>query len=126
MQAVVELQEPVGAGGEAREAPARFRAQVSGGTAMNEFWALLTRIAGRPSILWRALWLTFCLVVLCYAGLETFRKIVPYVLAGIPDRRAASRLPTTGAHARSEIFANWILPALSWSGSIFLILYLTA
>lgn len=93
---------------------------------MNEFWALLTRIAGRPSILWRALWLVFCLIVLCFAGLGTFRKIVPYVLAGIPDRGAASRLPATAEADRTEIFANWILPGMSWSGSIFLILYLTA
>lgn len=93
---------------------------------MNEFWALLTRVAGRPSILWRALWLTFCLVVLCYAGLETFRKIVPYVLAGIPERGAAARLPATAVRGRGEIFANWILPAMSWSGTVLLVLHLAA
>jgi hypothetical protein len=83
---------------------------------VNGFWAFVTRLAGRPSTVWRLAWLTFCLLVVCLAGARTLRKIVPYVLAGVADRPTGTALPKQTTTDTDDLgtFATWVLPALSW------------
>jgi hypothetical protein len=83
---------------------------------MASLLAFLSKLAGRPSTVWRLAWLAFCLLVVCLLGARTLRKIVPYVLAGVGDKPAAPLLPE-GARGQPEDdsqFANWILPVLGW------------
>lgn len=81
------------------------------------------RAASAPlSLAWRLAWLVFCLVTLCLFGARTFRRIVPYVLAGITER---ARPPVDSAPADGDSgLVTWVLPGVTWSLLIGLIIWL--
>lgn len=80
--------------------------------------ALLSKLADRPSTIWRISWLAFCLIVVCLFGARTLRRIAPYVLAGVGHAPTPPLLPdeTTGQQSEDDgRFANLVLPAVCWS-----------
>lgn len=83
---------------------------------MNGFWTFVTKLADRPSTVWRLAWLIFCLLVVCLTGARTLRKIVPYVLAGVTEQPTGTALPKPAAADADDLgrFATWVLPTLSW------------
>jgi hypothetical protein len=83
---------------------------------MAQLFAFLSRLADRPSTIWRIAWLLFCLIVLCFFGARTLRRIAPYVLAGIGKTPTAPLLPA-GSPAQQEDdgkFATFVLPIICW------------
>jgi len=97
---------------------------------MTGLLAFLSKLADRPSVIWRLAWLIFCLLVVCLCGARTLRKIIPYVLAGVGEVPTAPLLPDGASGQLNEDdgrFANWILPATSWVllatlGAVFMLL----
>jgi hypothetical protein len=84
---------------------------------MSSLLAFLSKLADRPSTVWRVAWLVFCLTVLCFFGTQTLQKVTPYVLAGIGGEPAAPLLPEGVKDAVKEDspFTTWILPVVSWT-----------
>lgn len=84
--------------------------------AMSAMIAFLSKLADRPSTIWRLAWLMFCLIIVCFFGARTLRRIAPYVLAGIGDTPTARLLPEKAAGSPDDDgrFAVWVLPVMSW------------
>ena len=83
---------------------------------MTALFAFLSKLADRPSTVWRLSWLVFCLIVVSFFGARTLRRITPYVLAGVGDSPTAPLLPegTDNKPEDDGRFATWMLPAISW------------
>lgn len=83
---------------------------------MTTLFGLLSKLADRPSTVWRLAWLMFCLIVVCLFGPRTLRWITPYVLAGVADTLTAPLLPESRADelGNEGKFATWVLPCISW------------
>lgn len=80
---------------------------------MAEFLALLAKVAGRPSLMWRLAWLVFCLVVLMLFGARTLELITPSVMAGATGSPSVRTRPVEVAHDFGPL-ATWILPTVAW------------
>ena len=80
-------------------------------------FGFLSKLMDRPSTLWRLAWLVFCLIVVCFFGAQTLRRIAPYVLAGVGETPTPPLLPegATGQAENDGRFATWVLPVTSWS-----------
>ena len=83
---------------------------------MSAISLFLSKLADRPSTTWRIAWLTFCLLVVCFFGARTLRRITPYVLAGIGDSPTPPLLPEGEADKTDDDgkFVTWVFPAISW------------
>ena len=83
--------------------------------------ALVSKVASRPSTVWRLAWLVFCLLVLCFFfGAATLGRIVPYVLAGVDERPRRQQAVASGESDDGSRVA-WALPCLAWSAMIVLV-----
>ncbi|MGI5245406.1 hypothetical protein [Dactylosporangium sp. CA-139066] len=85
---------------------------------MTGLLALVEKLATRPSTVWRLSWLAFCLLVICYAGAPTLRRVAPYILAGIGDKPSAPLLPKKDereADTNDGWFLTWGLPVIAWA-----------
>lgn len=84
---------------------------------MAELLAVFSKLIDRPSTVWRLAWLLFCLVIICFGGSRTLRKVTPQVLAGITldSSPAKNQSVLTMPQEEDGKFATWILPLIAWA-----------